>query len=499
MARSVVVVGCGERVQREAPPDRALEPVALMEAAARAAGEDASLADAALGRLGAVVAVQVLGWRYASAAHLLAERLGASDARRIDTTVGGNSPQSAVNALARRIAGGELDFAVVAGAEAIRARRQAAKAGAKLDWSPEGEVPSPTPELLGDARPGVHPREERHGMTLPPHVYPLFENALRARRGLAPEAHRARIAALWSRFSQVAAQSPAAWFPKARSAQEIAAVTPDNRMIAYPYTKYMNAVIEVNQGAAVLLASEEKARALGVPAERLVHFWGGGEAAEDPWFVSERPRFDACPAQARAIGEALAAAGTSADALGAFDLYSCFPVAVELACEALGVAEDDPRPLTTTGGLAFGGGPGNAYSLHGIAGIIRHVRQHGTPGLVTALGWFLTKHAAGVYGPEPRPGPAREAEPVTAEPAPAFDEAPSGTGTVETWTVVHGRDGAPARGLVLGRTEAGRRFLATPPEDPELLAGLEAGEPVGTRGRLSTDADGRVRFDPGVS
>lgn len=491
-----VVIGCGERVERDADPREAHEPVGLMEEAARVAAEDAGLAPRALRGLGAVVAVQILGWRYASAADVLARRLGAEAACRIDTTVGGNSPQSAVNELARRIGEGRLDFALVAGAEAIRARRQAAKAGVALAWTPEGAPPDPAPEVLGNARPGTSPREERHGLALPPHVYPLFENALRARRGLGLEAHRQRVAELWSRFSAVAAENPNAWFPKRRSPEEIATVTPENRMIAYPYTKYMNAVIEVNQGAAVLLASAAKARELGVPEERLVHFWGGGEAAEDPWFVSERPRLDRCPAQAAAIEQALAASGVAVEELGAFDLYSCFPVAVELACEALGIAENDPRPLTTTGGLAFGGGPGNAYSLHGIAGIVRHVRGHGTPGLVTALGWFLTKHAAGVYGRGPRPGPPRAPREIPPDPAPAVDDAPDGPGTVETYTVIHGRDGAPERGLALGRTAEGRRFLAALPDDPTLLEELERRELVGCGGRLAPAADGRVRFDP---
>jgi acetyl-CoA C-acetyltransferase len=496
VAEDVVVLGCGEQVERDVPPGEAREPAGLMEGAAREAAADAGIAPGALAQLEAVVAVEVLGWRYPSAADALAVRLGAAGARRIDTCVGGNTPQSAVHELARRIRAGRLDFALVAGGEAIRSRRRARKEGVALHWSPDGPPPEPPPERLGDARAGSNAFEERHGLALPPHVYPLFENALQARRGLDAETHRQRIARLWSRFSAVASENPHAWFPKRRTPEEIAEATAENRMIAWPYTKYMNAVIEVNQGAAVLLASASKARELGVPEDRRVYYWGGAEAVEEPWFVSERPRFDASPAQAAAIRGALAEAGVTADALGAFDLYSCFPVAVELACEALGVAEDDPRPLTTTGGLAFGGGPGNAYSLHGIAGIVRHVRARGTPGLATALGWFLTKHAAGVYGPGPRPGPPQPAPVRVHEAGPEVDEAPSGTGTVETWTVIHDREGAPARGLVLGRTDAGRRFLANPPPDRAVLEAMEAREMVGSRGRLATNADGRVRFDP---
>src|SRR6185436_16213361 len=73
-----------------------------------------------------------------------------------------------------------------------------------------------------------------------------------------------------------------------------------------------------------------------------------------------------------------------------------------IARDMLGIAEDDPRPLTVTGGLPYFGGPGNNYSMHGIASMCDRLRAApGTTGLVTALGWYVTKHAIGVYGTTP--------------------------------------------------------------------------------------------------
>jgi acetyl-CoA C-acetyltransferase len=156
-------------------------------------------------------------------------------------------------------------------------------------------------------------------------------------------------------------------------------------MIAFPYTKYMNAVLETDQAAAVLVTSAAAARELGVPEDRQVHWWGGAHGQEQAWFPSERPDFAACPALGRTARAALAEAGTEPDALACFDFYSCFPVAVELACEALGLAEDDPRGVTLTGGLPYAGGPGNNYTLHGIATMMDRLRERpGAFGLVTA-------------------------------------------------------------------------------------------------------------------
>lgn len=69
------------------------------------------------------------------------------------------------------------------------------------------------------------------------------------------------------------------------------------------------------------------------------------------------------------------------------DFYSCFPSAVQIACDALGIKIDDPRDLSITGGLRFFGGPGNNYPMHSIATAMDLVRNKpGSFGLTTGLG-----------------------------------------------------------------------------------------------------------------
>ena len=77
------------------------------------------------------------------------------------------------------------------------------------------------------------------------------------------------LGALCAGLSAVAADNPHAWFRQARSADEIATVSPSNRMIGFPYPKLMNAIIEVDQAAAVLMTSVGEARALGIPRRPL--------------------------------------------------------------------------------------------------------------------------------------------------------------------------------------------------------------------------------------
>ncbi len=492
-SRQVVVVGVGQVVQRDAEPALALEPVALMAEAAKRAERDAGAI--LLAGLDHVVGLHVLGWRYDSVATLLADRIGAAQARPIDTEVGGDSPQRCINELARRIRDGHCMAALVAGAEAIRTRRTARRDGVELGWVRGGPAPGRNHERWGDRRPGVSPREQRHGIVLPTVAYPLYETALRARLGHSPEDHQARIGALYARLSQVAADNPHAWFPKVRSADEICTTSDTNRIIAWPYPKVVNAVMEVDQGAAVILTSAEHARALGVPDDRMVHLLGEGEATAEPWFFSERPRMDESPAQRASIDAALASAGLSAEDVDAFDLYSCFPVAIELAMEALSIAHDDPRPVSVTGGLAQAGGPGNAYCLHAVARMTERLREQGGTGMVTGLGWYFTKHAAGLYGREPGDAKPRAPAPPPRQPDPEMTDTPQGPATVIAYTVVHDREGAPAQGIVIGRDARGRRFVANTPDDRELFEAMERREFVGASGVLGPDGE-RIVFTP---
>jgi acetyl-CoA C-acetyltransferase len=241
----------------------------------------------------------------------------------------------------------------------------------RLSWSSGGEG---SPERLGDPRDGTSADEVAHGLQLPIQIYPLFENALRARQGLSLDEHRARLGRLYSGFSEVAAAHPNAWFRKPRTADEIATVSASNRMVAFPYPKLMNAIIEVDQAAALLLTSAGVARELGVPRERWVFLLGGAEA-HDHWLISDRVDYASSPAIRAAGRAALDAAGLGIDDIELLDLYSCFPSAVQIARNELGIADDDSRCLTVTGGLACFGGPGNAYSLHAIATMMDRLRD----------------------------------------------------------------------------------------------------------------------------
>jgi acetyl-CoA C-acetyltransferase len=243
--------------------------------------------------------------------------------------------------------------------------------------------------------------------------------------------------------------------------------------------------------------SAAAARKLGVPESRWIWWCGGSRAEEPAWFASERRDFHSSPALAASARGALAAAGVEVDQIDHFDFYSCFPVAVEMACEMLGLSEDDPRGFTVTGGLPYAGGPGSNYTLHSLAAMCERLRERpGARGLLTGNGWYLTKHSAAVLASAPPAGEPRPAPRVELpRPVPVLERA-DGPARIETYTVVYDREGAPARGIVVGRLDDGdRRFLANTPEDRALLEDLVAAEAVGRRGEVRC-VEGRNRFTP---
>ncbi|MFM7252886.1 MAG: acetyl-CoA acetyltransferase [Ilumatobacteraceae bacterium] len=481
--RTPVLVGAGQWSQRVDGLDTALDPVSMMAEATRLAARDAGLAD--VPAPDSVRVVSLLSWRYGDPAAVLADVLGVAPRQTAVTTMGGNSPQSLVNATAADIAAGRLDIALLAGGEASRTRQRARAAGIEPDWprTPEGRHP----DVIGHELDMSHPVEQRHGIYMPVQVYPMFETAIRAASGATPAEHLERISGLWARFSEVAASNPHAWSRTPRTAAEIATPTAANRMIGLPYTKYMNSNNDVDMAAALIMCSAGTAAALGVPHDRWVFPHSGADCHEHD-AVSERWSFAETPAIALGGRRALELAGLGIDDIDLVDLYSCFPSAVQLGAQSLGLGLDGQ--LTRTGGLPFAGGPWNNYVMHAIATVMHELRDGvGSTALVWANGGFATKHAFGIYRVTPPTDGFRHDSPqaqIDALPRRPFVDDHDGPVDIEAYTVMHDRDGRPTTALAACRTDAGHRAWATSSQ-PDLVAAMCEGEWAGRRLRRAAD------------
>jgi acetyl-CoA C-acetyltransferase len=261
--------------------------------------------------------------------------------------------------------------------------------------------------------------------------------------------------------------------------------------VGFPYPKHMNAIMEVDQGAALVVMADSEADRLGIPPAQRVSFLGGGRSV-DGWSVSERAFLAKSPAYAAAAAETKRHAALEPADVDFFDFYSCFPCVVEFALDALGLDAEDPRGLTQTGGLAQHGGPGNAYSLHALANVTQAMRRRpNSVGWVSALGMTATKHAVCALSNDPErvvasDGRASAVElPPELKNGPPLVERPRGRAVVESYTVLFDRANRPERSIFLLRLADGRRTLANGTRAPAALARILEREGVGLTGAVT--------------
>jgi acetyl-CoA C-acetyltransferase len=496
--RAPCLIGVGRRTwhPEATGPDGAPEPLEMWEEVARSAAEDAG-APGALAGLESLRVVYCQSWDYDDPAERLAARLGAAPADRRYSGIGGSMPQVLVSELAGAVLHDGLDLALVVGAEALATVRRLKKEGRKPAWSFRPEERRPFPF---DAP--FHPAEVAHSVFQAYLTFAVFDNARRAHLGTGLEEHRARLGRLLAPMTDVAAAHPAdSWFPVARTPDELTTATPDNRMVAYPYTKLMVSIMDVDMAAALLVASDAKADELGVPLDRRVYLRGWGYA-EDPHYVAERRDLWRSPAMRVAGRSALAGAGVAIDDVAHLDLYSCFASSLAFAADALGLDQDavlkGDRSLTVTGGLPYHGGPGSNYMTHAIAAMAERLRADpGSYGLTSGVGMHMTKHAYGLWsaspGPVAPPDPEAAARELTAdlEVVPITDAvgAPGVDATVAAYTVLHGRAGSPEWGALVCDLPDGSRCYARL-DDAAALDGAEREELVGRTVRLSPEEGG---------
>lgn len=472
-----VLVGYGQINQHDDNPD--VEPVDLMAAAARAAADPRVLQ-----AVDSVRVVNLLSWHYRDPGLLLAQRIRAENATTRYTGVGGNVPQTLVNEACLDLIAGRAGVVLIAGAETWRTRSRLRARGARPEWTRQDDS---VPEAPGahEGVPMAGDAELRINLDRPAFVYPMFEQALRIAAGETPDEHRRRIGELWSEFSAVAAGNGHAWSRDRLTAGQISEPGPDNRMISWPYTKLMNSNNMVDQGAVLILTTAEKATYLQIPRDRWVFPYAGTDS-HDTYAIGERAELHRSPAIRIAGRRVLELAEVGVDDLDLIDVYSCFPSAVQVAANELGLPLADPaRSLTVTGGLTFAGGPWNNYVSHSIATMAeRLVANPGARGLITANGGYLTKHSFGVYGTQPPQHGFRWEDvqsTVDAEPVRKLAVEWSGTGTVESWTTPFNREGLPEKAFLAIRTPDDARTLARITDGSEAAATVAediAGAPV---------------------
>ena len=491
MSREPVIVGVAQLANKD--PERIVHPVVLLEEAARAAFDDAGADPTS--HLGAVYSAPLSVFSEEHGGAMVATRLGVPDGIREQSNYSGAGPQRLLARACDAITRGDIDAALLVGGVADASVRRARERGDDAPapptsvWS-QGSAGTGTLQRVGN-RDWPFSAEQGSGAGMPSSYFALVESALAAVAGRDPEAHRVWLGALLAPFTEVAATRPGtAWFPTVRTAQEIASVVPDNRFVAEPYTKLMCSFPTVDLAAALVVMSAELADRLGVATDRRIHPLALtlGHEVGPP---SVRPDIARTRALTDAATRALDAAGVAPADIDGFDLYSCFPAAVQLGMAAFGIDDGDARPRTATGGLPYFGGPGAAYTLHGVVSMVERCRTNdGRVGAVVGLGGAVDDFSVGLYAAEPPAhGCSLETETVYADETPVpITRVAEGTAIVEAFTVMHERDAGPVGAPVIARLPDGTRIGARA-RDPRLPEALSGTSLVGSEVRITSEHD----------
>lgn len=495
-----VIIGVGQYSERVGEPGyKALNYMDLGGAALREAVADAGASGSVADAIDTLAAIRAFEMSRPGAEppfgasnnvpRSFARRVGACPQRAILTPTGGQTNQQLLGEFAQAIAAGESQCAAIVGAEAISTALALAAKGEKPDWSEEVEGD------LEDQGYGIdkllEPALFQHGAIGAIPLYALAENARRSKLGLSVEDYRLEIGKLFAPFTRVAAANPHAAAPVERTAEELATITERNRVVSEPYARMTVARDQVNQSAAIIIASAAKARELGVPESKWVHIHSVTAATELP--MLQRPDLWGCPASIASAEAALGRAGQTMADMAYLDFYSCFAIPVFNQVDHFGLSVDDPRGLTLTGGLPFFGGAGNNYSAHAVVEAVHRVRgDAGSFAFVGANGGWMSKYSSGVYSTTPADWSDNDRFDILPE---ANDHVALGAAdveraTVETYTIHRTKKGDEA--IWIGRDESGGRVAGNADlTDEATRAMFEGGEPFGAALVVEKDERGR--------
>lgn len=462
--RTPVIIGSAQHIwSRGHQP--APEPLDGWEEACRLAAADAGISTTELSGADFITLADSMSWIYDDAIARFCDRLSASPRGVWYSEPSGVSGHKMMAKAVDAIRNGGAELALISGGESLATRRYFARRGETPAWSHPAPADRP---LRVDLEADQHPGEAAIGLfegVGAVCTFAMRELARRAHLGIAPDVYRAQIGDLLSGLTRVAADNPNAWFPVARTSNYLITPRADNRMIAYPYTKNMVSIIDVDMYGALIVASTAKADALGIPHDRRIYPWAFC-AADDPIDTGVRPNLWKSEAIVAASGAVLRAAGKAIEEIAHIDVYSCFGAAVNFARDALNIPDRPGDRMTVTGGLPYAGGPASSYVITSLVRMVERLRSDpGSFGLISGLGMMMSNHGYSLYSAEPpqhvaaidEAGVQTELRRVPLLP---ITDRYAGPAKVATYTVMHDREGAISHGAAICDLPDGSRAYA---------------------------------------
>jgi len=334
-------------------------------------------------------------WAYRDPGKWIAEKHGFSNAKTSVTKIG-VLQQNLINSACQRIINGDIRASLIVGGEARFKIIQALKEGLTFE---ETQL-NVNPDHYVKAKEDLYVPEEIDALgMMAVGYYAIIESAMRHKHKRTIKEHEKFLGDLYAEFSKVAAKNPHAWNQNIYTSQDIQNPSPKNQRIAYPYNKLHNSSWNVNQASALILTSDEIADKLSIPISNRVYPLVSSETNHMIGLI-QRPDISDPIGLKLASDFLLETAEKNNIQPSLYELYSCFPIAVQLFSESLNVPESVPK--TITGGMPFAGGPLNNYMLHATAQMLMKIRENiNEIGLITGVSGMMTKQALAIWGKNP--------------------------------------------------------------------------------------------------
>ncbi len=483
-----VIVGVGFCQNKSDDANACPEPYKLMVEAVKDATSNAGNADI-ISQIESISVEQGM-WQYKNPGKLVADECGFPNAKSILADLGVLQLNPLFD-LIDEVVAGNVGLGVVTGGEAKFRELRAKIAGIEVSNTEQGED-TPAPDVYHPTPdPFATKIESDAGIFMPGELFAVIESSLRAKKGLSVEEHRDSIAELYHGFSEIASKNPHAWSQDVIPADEIRNPVGKNAMLNFPYTKKHNAQWNVNQSVAILVASYEKAKELGLNEANFIYPVSAAQSRHVNC-LAEQKTFYSHLGTEMAGERAYANAGIKNTDINAADLYSCFPAAVQSFAYDLKLEEQ--CPLSVTGSMAFAGGPYNHGALDGVARMVEILRagegmSEKRYGLTSNLSGIFGKQAVAIFSNEANSN-GYKFEDITEEvkakdlPVPT-SETYTGPAVVAGYTVSYFKD-AIMHGFVYCDTPDGERVVAKS-MDAELLDAMTKDEFVGKTVNIEDD------------
>ena len=390
MLNKPVVIGVSCLQQKESF-DKLDESLVLMEKAALAAISDSTNTE--IKNFIDEIQIPKGYWRYRDPGKWIATKNAFKKDIKTYITKIGVLQQNLINAACIRIIDGEINASLILGGESRYKKLIAKIENKKFIETELNENPDFYIKANDDLQLDI---EENELGNMAVGYYSIMESSMRSKSKF--DDHHNKIAKVYSNFSKIASKNPLAWSDKEYSIKDILYKNNKNPPQAFPYNKFHCTSWNVNQAAAIIICSEKIANLLNIPKDKRVYPIA---SSENNHMIStlQRPSLSDSAGMNLAAQFILEICKKNNLTPSLYDLYSCFPIAVQMFAKSLKL--ENLENTSITGGMSFAGGPLNSYVLNATAQIIKMIRKNKNTGIVTGVSGMMTKQSYALWSKNP--------------------------------------------------------------------------------------------------